>query len=80
MLEIDKLIHGFHWYLKHPDQPTRPVAVNLLAGRLTEVINCLNELTYSSSSGPDLIEVNERWLKNLEKAGKILNMDLPCEP
>jgi len=79
MLLIDKLIHGFHWYIQQPGQPTRPVAVNLLGGRLTEVIDCLNELSYNTKGNPELIEVDRQWRENLEKARKMLSLDLPRE-
>lgn len=42
MLAIDALIHGFHRSLS--GDPTRPVAVNLLEGRLHEVIAFLDAL------------------------------------
>ncbi|HUT33282.1 MAG TPA: hypothetical protein VNE39_07380, partial [Planctomycetota bacterium] len=35
LLLIDRLIHGFHYYYK-TQLPTRPVAVNLIEGRLRE--------------------------------------------
>jgi len=51
VLTIDRLIHGFHWYYK-TNSPTRPVAINLIEGRLRQVISFLDDLTYSDQSTP----------------------------
>ncbi len=52
MLTIDRLIHEFHYsYRALPDLPTRPVGVNLIEGKLEDVIAFLNELT----SGDDAV-------------------------
>lgn len=61
MLLIDQLIHGFHWYLTLGN--TRPVAVNLIKGRMTEVIAFLDQLTYGENSSPGLRENFEEWLE-----------------
>ena len=52
MLLIDRLIHGFHSYYKAEGEPTRPVAVNLIGGRLRQVLEFLDELTYGPGSTP----------------------------
>ncbi len=71
LLAIDRLIHEFHFSLHaEPDLPTRPVAVNLIEGRLTDVEAFLDELTY----GPGLpgevrsqyrarLAQRDRWLR-----------------
>ena len=52
MLAIDRVIHEFHFSLRElPDQPTRAAGVNLIDGKLTDVIEFLNQL-----SGMDLPE------------------------
>jgi RNase P subunit RPR2 len=52
MLAIDRVIHEFHYSMRElPDQPTRAAGVNLIEGKLGEVIIFLNEL-----SGMDLPE------------------------
>ena len=61
MVLIDQLIHGFHWYLTLGN--TRPVAVNLIKGRLTDVIAFLDELSYGLDSTPGLSEKYEEWLE-----------------
>lgn len=46
MIAVDRLIHEFHYsYTCLPNQPTRPVGVNLIEGKLPDVIDFLNELT-----------------------------------
>jgi ubiquinone/menaquinone biosynthesis C-methylase UbiE len=37
MILIDRLIHGFHWHCR-PNDPTRPVAVNLTEGCRSNVV------------------------------------------
>jgi hypothetical protein len=64
-LLIDRLIHGFHWYFK-TNGPTRPVAINLIEGRLDEVVAFLDNLTYSEKSTPGTHENREEWGKNIE--------------
>ncbi len=65
MLLIDRLIHGFHWFLK-TDRPTRPVAVNLIEGRLREVVVFLDKLTYGEASTLGLEETYAAWDENIE--------------
>jgi predicted RNA-binding Zn-ribbon protein involved in translation (DUF1610 family) len=46
MLAIDRVIHEFHYSLRElPDQPTRAAGVNLIDGKLTEIVRFLNELS-----------------------------------
>jgi hypothetical protein len=60
MLLIDHLLHGFHWYYKD-NTPTRPVAINLIEGRLRDVIAFLDALTYGQESTPGTREAKDRW-------------------
>lgn len=64
MLLIDRLIHGFHWYLQLG--PTRPVAVNLIEGRLSEVVAFLEELTYGGASTPGTRQNRAQWDRNID--------------
>jgi hypothetical protein len=64
MLLIDQLIHGFHWYLD--TGPTRPVAVNLIEGRLGEVVAFLEALSYGERGTPGLQESRVEWDKNID--------------
>ena len=64
-LAIDRLIHGFHWYYK-TNGPTRPVAINLIEGRLSEVVAFLDRLTYSDKSTPGTKQTYSQWDENIE--------------
>ena len=64
ILLIDHLIHGFHFYFKEVI-PTRPVAVNLIKGRLFDVIVFPEGLTYSNLSTPGLKTTQREWEENL---------------
>lgn len=64
MFLIDQLIHGFHWYVKFG--PTRPAAVNLIEGRLREVVAFLEKLTYGEGSTPGLAEQYTEWNRAIE--------------
>lgn len=59
---IDQLLHGFHWYHKHGY--TRPVAVNLIGGRLAEVIEFLDNLSYGPASTPGTQDTYAEWKHN----------------
>lgn len=62
MLAIDRLIHEFHYSLKdRPDQPTRPVAVNLIQGKLSDVEAFLDELTYGDAVPAKARERRATW-------------------
>jgi hypothetical protein len=62
---IDRLLHGFHWYYK-TQQPTRPVAINLIEGRLGEVVTFLDELSRGEKSSPGVGERFTEWLQNID--------------
>jgi hypothetical protein len=63
MLAVDRLIHEFHYsYSSLPDQPTRPVGVNLIEGKLSDVIDFLNELTFGASPG-----IADEWQTRLSE-------------
>jgi hypothetical protein len=68
MLLIDRLIHGFHNYYKGTGDPTRPTAVNLIGGRLNQVIDFLDELTYGPRSSPGTRETKAEWGRNVMNA------------
>ena len=59
-LLIDRLIHRFHGSLKEGGY-TRPVAVNLIEGRMSTVIALLDELSYSEKSTPGTKENLAKW-------------------
>jgi predicted RNA-binding Zn-ribbon protein involved in translation (DUF1610 family) len=66
MLLIDHLIHGFHWYYGRPDTPTRPVAVNLIQGKMRDVVAFLDRLTYGERSTPGMRQTQAQWEERLD--------------
>jgi hypothetical protein len=64
VLAIDCLIHGFHWYYKD-NSVTRPAAVNLIEGRMNEVVAFLNSLSCSDQSTPGVQGNRTEWNKNI---------------
>ena len=65
MLLIDQLIHGFHYYYQD-DSVTRPVAVNLIEGKLTDVIHFLDRLSRGEQSTSGVKERYAEWDRLLE--------------
>jgi hypothetical protein len=63
---IDRLLHSFHWIVKYG--PTRPVAINLIEGRLGDVILFLDELSSGPSSTPGTLERKAEWTENSRNA------------
>jgi ribosomal protein L37AE/L43A len=62
---IDRLIHGFHIYFKD-NLTTRPVAVNLIEGRLSDVIQFLDELHAEEYSTSGLEDNHKLWDINIQ--------------
>jgi hypothetical protein len=59
---VDRLIHAFHYSLRsRPGLPTRPAGVNLIEGKLGDVIQFLDELTYGESSAPESVQTRAAW-------------------
>jgi hypothetical protein len=77
MAAIDRLIHEFHYsYQPMPDLPTRPVGVNLIEGKLEDVIAFLNELTFGDDSAwkeslASFRTANERFREHLRQGKKL---------
>lgn len=72
LLLIDRVIHGFHIYLKD-GSTTRPTAVNLIDARLGEVIDLLDSLAYGDATTPCLTETRDEWqvgIRNAKSWGK----------
>lgn len=57
-LAIDRLIHCFHWCNA---TATRPVAVNLIKGKMSDVVRFLDRLTYGEDSTPGVQENLAEW-------------------
>jgi hypothetical protein len=68
MLLIDRLIHAFHYSLRaQPDLPTRAAGVNLIEGRVTDVVGFLDTLTYGQGTRPELVAVRAAWRREQTK-------------
>ena len=66
MLLIDGVIHAFHYSLKaKPDLPTRPAGVNLINGKLRDVVEFLDELSGLNTS-PAIQKNHRNWRKNYD--------------
>jgi hypothetical protein len=74
LLLIDLLIHRFHREYSgkavSEDDPGRPGCVNLIGGRLGEVMRFLDELTYGPSTAPELGATRERWREYVRATGE----------
>jgi predicted RNA-binding Zn-ribbon protein involved in translation (DUF1610 family) len=71
MLAVDRLIHEFHYSLRdQPDRPTRACCVNLISGRLTDVVHFLDELSGLTDGNRQLAETHAQWSKQCHNAGQ----------
>lgn len=72
MLAIDRLIHEFHYsYRPRPDIPTRSVSVNLIEGKLVDVIQFLDELSAGQAISSVAQATYEEWRRNVESSQKV---------
>jgi len=67
MILIDSIIHECHKGLKE-GQYNRPVAVNLIAGRMTETIKFLEELANETENIRGFSEVYLEWRRKMDDA------------
>jgi len=65
MILIDWLVHQCHM---GGEDPTRPVAHNLIAGRVNELVEFLDELAYGPHSTPGTRRVREAWRRRTREA------------
>ena len=71
MIAVDRLIHEFHYsYRPRPDIPTRSVSVNLIEGKLGDVIQFLDELAANQELPPATQAAYAGWRKNVESSQK----------
>ncbi|HZO91636.1 MAG TPA: hypothetical protein VFB38_25160 [Chthonomonadaceae bacterium] len=63
MLAIDRVIHEFHYYNQ---APSRATGVNLIEGRLTDVLAFLDTLTYGEGSTPGTKVTQQEWRSKLK--------------
>jgi hypothetical protein len=69
MMLIDRLIHRWHWEMTN--KPTRPGAVNLIEGRIRDVVKFLEGITYSEKSTPGLQTNREGWRERQATAANL---------
>jgi hypothetical protein len=69
-LLIDRLIHAFHWELHQQIGMSRPVAVDLIAGRFEEVVDFLDTLTYGDKTPSDVYQEHLSWNQKVERSGE----------
>ncbi len=70
MLAIDLVIHEFHYSLPaDPARPTRACCVNLIEGKLLDVVRFLNELSGMTHDQPELKGTASDWKRNCRRAG-----------
>jgi len=71
MLWVDKLIHECHKAITPPDQEqlyTRPTAVNLIDGTMSQVVAFLENLPYGPGSQPEMRDHLITWRKRVLSA------------
>jgi hypothetical protein len=66
MRAIDFLIHRFHWEMT--ENPTRPVAINYIEGKINEIMRLILELAYKDD--PSRKTNLDDWLKSLDTKQK----------
>ena len=66
MFLIDRVIHQFHYSVKYGN--TRPTAINLIEGRLGDVIEFLDQLSYGTASTPGLKTQRNEWVEKSQLA------------
>jgi ribosomal protein S27E len=63
MLLVDALLHAYHW--EAAQNPTRPVAVNMVYGTINSVVALLEELGFGSD--PKMRESYLEWQENVRR-------------
>lgn len=67
MLAIDRLIHAFHYSLRaDPSLPTRPAAVNLIEGRLTDIVPFLDALSEGIVTA-EMVATRRNWERTMDR-------------
>ncbi len=69
LLLIDRLIHAFHWSIRHR-RTHAPAAAHLIEGGLAEVMTFLDELTNGEKTTPGLNESGVEWKRTLERVAE----------
>lgn len=76
MLAVDRLIHAFHYsFRQRPDMPSRPAGVNLINGKLEDVIRFLDALSTGSASTPGVRAGRAQWQHTLDTYRRVYIQD-----
>ena len=71
ILTVDQVIHEFRYNIvKNLHQPTRAPCVNLIEGKLTDVVDFLNDLTYGNGIDKRMIRTRDNWKSTLDGMSK----------
>jgi hypothetical protein len=65
MMQIDRLIHAFHWDAK-ADAPVRAVGNNLIEGKHWDVVAFLDRLSLGAQTRPDAEAVKQEWRRKVK--------------
>jgi ribosomal protein L37AE/L43A len=71
MLQIDRLIHGFHYHLEYGS--TRAAGVNLIQGNYHEVVDFLDRLMYGEGSTPGTVQARAEWRETVNRTAEFWN-------
>jgi hypothetical protein len=71
MLLIDRIITGFHHYLRFGD--TRATAVNLIEGSYHDVVDFLDSLSAGPGSTPGIQENHAEWREKINRTADLWN-------
>ena len=65
MVQIDQLIHAFHWDAK-ADAPVRALGNNLIEGKHWDVVAFLDRLSLGSQTLADAEAVKQEWRRKVK--------------
>ena len=73
MVLIDTLIHRCH--SEQTDDISRPGAINLIQGRMRDIIKFLDNLAYGDDSTPTILETKSQWNEKIDRIGERWSLD-----
>lgn len=73
MVLIDTLIHHYHGEIM--DHPCRPGALNLIEGRMDDIVAFLDGLSRGGQSTAGVVERGERWKQLEERSRAVMRPD-----
>lgn len=67
MLLVDQLIHEFHYALQDEQRPVRAACVNLIKGKLGDVVRFLDDLSAGTNLSAAFRDSQQRWRESVEE-------------